>query len=262
MDNMLQIVVVLPTYNECANLAHMVDALFALQINNLRILIVDDNSPDGTGKIADSLVETHPDRVFVLHRQAKNGLGKAYLAGFNKALAMNPDVIIQMDADFSHDPASLPVLLKQLQHNDLVIGSRWMSGGSVSSDWKSTRWLLSWFANRIYIPFVLQLPFCDVTGGFRVWRSTALRNIDFETIKSSGYIFQAEMAYVTHKLGFRIQEVPIHFEDRKVGSSKMTFRIKAEAALRALMLRVQHGRLKPINAGSMPEIAQMTQLAE
>lgn len=241
---MLKTVVVLPTYNEKQNLPLMVEALFALNLDNLHILVVDDNSPDGTGKIADDIVAQNP-KVHVLHRQEKNGLGQAYIAGFKKALAMDAEYIIQMDCDFSHQPKYIPELLKAIEGNDLVLGSRFAKGGSVDENWSFYRKLLTWFANRVYTPTILGIPVRDATGGYRIWRRNTLIDLDLNRIRSNGYVFQVEMAYVTSRLGFRVAEIPIYFPDRELGESKMDIRIQIEAAMRVWEVRKRHHNLTP-----------------
>jgi dolichol-phosphate mannosyltransferase len=242
---MPKIIVIIPTYNEAENLPLMADALFELPVENLNILIVDDNSPDGTGKIADDLAARYPQRINVLHRQEKNGLGPAYVAGFKKALALEADYIVQMDCDFSHQPKYLVELLAAMENYDVVLGSRWVKGGSVDPNWSIYRKLLSWFANRIYIASILRMPICDATGGFRCWRRQTIIGIDLDRIRSKGYAFQMELAYVTYRLGFRTLEIPIHFPDRKLGQSKMGIKIQIEAAARVWQVAQLHHRLNP-----------------
>ncbi len=241
---MLKTVVVLPTYNEKENLPLMIEALFALNLDNLHILVVDDNSPDGTGKIADDFA-THNPKVSVLHRQEKNGLGQAYIAGFKQALKMDADYIIQMDCDFSHQPKYIPELIKAIETNDLVIGSRFAKGGGVDEKWSVYRKLLTWFANRVYTPTILGIPVRDATGGFKIWRRNTLIGLDLNRIRSSGYVFQVEMTYVTCRLGFRVTEIPIYFPDRELGESKMDIRIQIEAAARVWQVRQRHRNLTP-----------------
>lgn len=237
-------VVVLPTYNEKENLLLMIDALFALPVENLHVLVVDDNSPDGTGKIADERAAVDP-RVSVLHRTEKNGLGPAYIAGFKRALTTDADYVIQMDCDFSHQPKYVLDLLKAVESSDLVIASRFVKGGSVDESWSPYRKLLSWFANRIYTPLILGIPLYDATGGFRIWRRSTLIGLDLDRIRSNGYVFQVEMAYVAHRLGFRVKEIPIYFPDRKLGTSKMDVRIQIEAAMRVWQVMQRHRALTP-----------------
>ncbi len=241
---MLKTIVVLPTYNEKENLPPMIEALFALNLDNLHILVVDDNSPDGTGKIADDFAARNP-KVNVLHRQEKNGLGQAYIAGFKQALKMDADYVIQMDCDFSHQPKYIPDLLKAIENNDLVLGSRFAKGGSVDENWSIYRKLLTWFANRVYTPTILGIPVRDATGGYRIWRRNTLIGLDLNRIRSSGYVFQVEMAYVTCRLGFRVTEIPIYFPDRELGESKMDIRIQIEAAARVWQVRQRHRNLTP-----------------
>jgi dolichol-phosphate mannosyltransferase len=238
-------IIVTPTYNEAENLPGLVDALFALPMANLQLLIVDDNSPDGTGVIADQLTKQHPGQIHVLHREQKSGLGPSYVAGFKQALSMDADYIVQMDADFSHQPKYIPDLIAAIENSDLVIGSRYAKGGSVDERWGVYRKLLSWFANRIYTPIVLGIPVYDATAGYRIWRRQTLIGLDLDRIRSNGYVFQVEMAYITHRLGFRVKEIPIHFPDRKIGTSKMNPLIALEAAIRTWQLLYRHHALNP-----------------
>lgn len=243
-----KLTVVLPTYNERENLPLMVDALFALGLENLHILVVDDNSPDGTGQIADALAQSHPGRIEVLHRAEKNGLGPAYIAGFRRAINQGAEYIIQMDCDFSHQPDYIPQLIAALEAGaDLVIGSRFTRGGGVDRTWSFYRKLLSWFANSIYVRVILAIPVSDATGGYRIWRRGTLIGLGLERIGSSGYVFQVEMAYVAHRLGYRIAEIPIYFPDRTRGQSKMDLRIQVEAALRVWQVRARHHHLTPVD---------------
>lgn len=237
--------VVMPTYNEVENLPRMVEALFALPMA-LEILIVDDNSPDGTGRIADELAAQHAGRVTVVHRQEKNGLGPAYVAGFKRALALGAERIVQMDADFSHQPKYILAMAAALDDGcDVVIGSRFTRGGGVDEDWSWYRKLLSTFANRIYVPLVLGVPLVDATGGYRMWKRETLIGLDLDRVRSNGYVFQVEMAYVASRLGFRVKEIPIYFPDRQVGESKMDMRIQLEAAVRVWQVMARHRALKP-----------------
>ncbi len=220
--------VVLPTYNERENLAAAVAAITA-SVPKADILVVDDNSPDGTGALADALAAADP-RVHVLHRPAKQGLGAAYLAAFEWALRLGYTAIVECDADGSHDPAELPGLLLELADHDLVIGSRWVAGGRVV-DWPFSRRLLS-RAGSFYARRMLRLEQHDVTGGYRAFRSGTLRRIGLETITSQGYCFQIETLWRTQRAGLRIAEVPITFTDRRLGSSKMRWTIALEALAR------------------------------
>lgn len=226
----MRITVVTPTYNEAENLPKLVSALFALPLD-ISILIVDDNSPDGTGRIADDLVLQFPGRVDVMHRPGKMGLRSAYLNGFQKLLSGDAEAIVQMDADFSHDPAALVKMVEKLKTCDMVLGSRYVAGGSVDKNWPQWRKSLSAFAN-FYARSILRLPFHDVTTGYRLWRRETLLQIPFEKIQSSGYVFLVEMVYLTYCLEFKIGESPIYFADRRWGKSKMSFKIQLEAALR------------------------------
>ncbi len=237
--------VVLPTYNEAENLPPMIDALLALPVN-LQILVVDDNSPDGTGELAEQLAAQHRGKVAVMHRTEKAGLGPAYLAGFRQAIDLGAEYIVQMDADFSHQPRYIPDLIAKLEDGyDLVIGSRFAPGGGVDQSWSRYRKLLSWFANGVYVRILLGIPVSDATGGYRIWRRETLVGIGMDRIRSNGYVFQVEMAYVTYRLGFRIAEIPIYFPDRERGKSKMGSRIVFEAALRVWQLIARHHSLNP-----------------
>jgi dolichol-phosphate mannosyltransferase len=238
--------VVLPTYNESENLPLIVAELMKLSLGDLRVLVVDDGSPDGTGELADELATQHSGRVLVMHRTAKEGLGPAYIAGFKRALTHDPDYILQMDADFSHQPKYILEMIARLEQGyDLVIGSRFARGGTVDEKWGFYRKLLSWFANRVYVPLLLGIPVTDATGGYRLWRRQTLIGLDLDRIRSNGYVFQVELAYVACRLGFSVCEIPIHFPDRERGQSKMNLRITLEAALRVWQLLFRHHGLKP-----------------
>jgi len=226
----LRIVVIIPTYNEAENLPKLVSALFALPLD-LNILVVDDNSPDGTGRIADDLAAANPKRVRVMHRTGKLGLSSAYLQAFHTLLENTVDAIGQMDADFSHDPAALVEMVKRLETCDLVLGSRYIPGGSTDVRWPIWRKALSAWGN-FYARNILRIPLRDVTGGFRLWRCETLQAMPLERVKASGYIFLVEMAYLAWCLQFKIGEVPIYFADRRWGKTKMSFKIQAEAAVR------------------------------
>jgi dolichol-phosphate mannosyltransferase len=235
-----KIMVVVPTYNEADNLPTMVGELLALEPPKVEILIVDDNSPDGTGEIADGLVKRHPDRLHVIHRAGKLGLGTAYVTGFTYALDHGVDLIVQMDADFSHSPAYILRLVEAIKDYDVVVGSRYVSGGSLDERWSWWRYALSWWANSVYTRLILGVKVKDATAGFKCWRRTTLEGIGLERVRSNGYVFQVEMAYLTEKLGYRFFEIPIHFEDRRIGQSKMTVPVKIEAALRTFQIRWRH----------------------
>ncbi len=225
----MRITVVVPTYNEAENLPKLVSALFTLPLD-LRILVVDDNSPDGTGLIADKLAKQDP-RVRVIHRTGKEGLRSAYLTGFRIALDDGADAVAQMDADFSHDPAKVAEMASRLETCDLVIGSRYIPGGAVDEHWPLWRKSLSAFGN-FYSRAILRLPQHDVTAGFRLWRREMLEGMPLQRVHSNGYVFQVEMAYLAYCLDYKIEEIPVYFPDRQKGKSKMSFAIQAEAALR------------------------------
>jgi len=235
-----KLLVVIPTYNEADNLPAMAGELLALDLLGLEILIVDDNSPDGTGEIADDLAERHPDHVHVLHRAGKLGLGTAYIAGFNYALEHGADLIVQMDADFSHSPIYIPQFVEAIDGYDVVVGSRYVTGGRTDERWSWWRYFLSWWANSVYTRLILGVKVKDATAGFKCWRRATLEGIGLERVRSNGYVFQVEMAYLTEKLGYRFLELPIYFEDRRIGQSKMTVPVKIEAALRTWQLRWRH----------------------
>lgn len=226
----MKITVILPTYNEAENLPKLVSALFLLPLE-LSVLVVDDNSPDGTWRIAEELAQTHPGRLHVLRRPGKLGLRSAYMEGFQRAFELGAEAVVQMDADFSHDPAVLVEMDRQLPICDVVIGSRYTRGGSLDRNWPLWRKFLSAFGNT-YARTILHFPVRDVTTGYRMWKRATLQDMPLEKIRSSGYVFLVEMAYVAHRMGFKIVEVPIHFEDRRFGKSKMSFRIQLEAAMR------------------------------
>jgi len=239
--------VVIPTYNEASNLSPVVGELRALDVPDLQILVVDDNSPDGTGELADDLCRRYPGEFHVLHRPAKMGLGSAYIAGFRFALQHGADRIVQMDADFSHSPAYVPRFLEKLNGYDVVVGSRYAEGGQLDERWSFGRYLLSWWANSVYVRLILGLKVQDATAGFKCWKRRALEAIDLDSIQSGGYVFQVEMAYVTARLGFRVLEIPIYFEDRRIGQSKMDMRIKLEAAWRVWEVKWRHRHLNSLS---------------
>jgi dolichol-phosphate mannosyltransferase len=227
--------VVVPTYNERANL-QQIAPLILQQDPRIELLVVDDSSPDGTGQIADELAAADP-RVHVLHRATKEGLGKAYLAGFRWALDHGYDLIFEMDADFSHDPRFIPDFLRAIENADLVIGSRYKTGVNVIK-WPISRRLLSLGANQ-YARVLTGLPLADSTGGFQCFRRQVLEVIDFEQVRSNGYAFQIEMSFRAWKKGFRLVEIPIVFIDRVEGQSKMNKRIVREAIWMVWWLRLQ-----------------------
>ena len=227
---------ILPTYNEAENLPVMVAAALEHLPADRRVLIVDDNSPDGTGEIADRLAAEHAE-VEVLHRPGKEGLGPAYVASYAVALAGGAELVAQMDADFSHDPADLPRLLDAAQEADVVLGSRYVDGGGVT-EWGPLRRLIS-RGGSAYARALLGIGIRDLTGGFKVFHRRVLEAIDPETIPSLGYAFQVETTYRAIRAGFRVVEVPIVFRDRRVGESKMTGSIVLEAARRVPEMRLR-----------------------
>ncbi len=236
--------IVVPTYNEAENVRPMAQALLALELPDVDVLIVDDQSPDGTGRIADRLALEYPGQVHVLHRTGQRGLGRAYVDGFRWALERGAAAVVQMDCDFSHAPTDVPRLLARVPEYDVVIGSRYVEGGAVDEDWELERELLSWWAN-LYARLILRSPIRDITAGFKAWRRETLEGIDLDAIRSQGYIFQVEMAYVASRLGYCALEIPIYFEDRRIGESKMTMPVKVEAALGVWRIWRRHRYLQP-----------------
>lgn len=232
----MKITLILPTYNEAENLPRLVPALLAQDIPDLKLLIVDDLSPDGTGQIADALAAQYPGQIEVFHREGPPGLGRAYVAAFKQVLASDAEAIGQMDADFSHPPEKLKELAAKLEFCDLALGSRYIPGGGVDSNWPFWRKALSRWGN-FYARSILGLPIRDVTGGFRLWRREALEQIPYEQVISNGYIIQVEILFLAHRRGTRFGEVPIYFADRKWGKSKMNFRVQLEAAWRVWHVR-------------------------
>jgi len=226
--------VVIPTYNEKDNIERLAKAIFDLG-QAIDILIVDDNSPDGTGQIADRLAG-EDSRIHTLHRPAKLGLGSAYIEGFRFALRQDYDLVFEMDADFSHDPSSLPAFLEQIRQYDVVLGSRYIQGVNVIN-WPMSRLLLSYFAN-VYTRVITGLPIRDATGGFKCFRRKVLESIDLGRVKSDGYSFQIEMTFQCWKKGFRICEIPIIFYERQRGHSKMSKKIVREAVVMVWRLRL------------------------
>lgn len=234
----MQALVILPTYNELGNLAPLVEAIME-QGEMFNVLIIDDGSPDGTGLLAEHLKETYPHRVEVIHRQGKLGLATAYLAGFRYGLMKGYDYLFEMDADFSHNPEYLPRFIETMQRQkaDVVLGSRYVEGGGV------TRW--PWYrrvisrGGSLYASWMLKIGVRDVTGGFKCFHRSALEAINLETIQSSGYGFQIEMTYRAIELGFTVVEMPIVFEERREGSSKMSPNIFIEALTMVAKMRFQ-----------------------
>lgn len=225
---------VIPTFNEKENLSRLIPVLFELPVPNLHLLIVDDSSPDGTETLVVALQKKFP-KLFLMIRPKKEGLGRAYVAGFGEALRLGADSVLQMDADFSHDPHDIPRLLEALQGADWVIGSRYIPGGK-TKNWSIFRLFLSKFAN-FYARFVTKMPIFDGTAGFKAWRRGVLERIDFKTIRTNGYGFQLETNFRAFKNGFKVREVPITFHERRVGASKMSRKIVWEALWLVLKLR-------------------------
>ena len=230
----MKAMVVVPTYNERDNIERLVADILA-QDEGIEVLVVDDDSPDGTGEIVDRMAAGNP-RLHALHRPGKLGLGSAYCDGFRLALDKGAEYIVEMDADFSHDPAMLPVFFERMKDFDLVIGSRYLNGVSVVN-WPLRRLMLSYFAN-VYTRFITGLKISDCTGGFKCFRRTVLESIDLSRIKSDGYSFQIEMNYRCVENGFRIGEIPIIFVDRHAGSSKMSRKIVREAVFIVWKLKI------------------------
>jgi dolichol-phosphate mannosyltransferase len=226
--------VVVPTYNERDNIERLVADILT-QDEGIEVLVVDDDSPDGTGEIVDRMAAGNP-RLHALHRPGKLGLGSAYCDGFRLALDKGAEYIVEMDADFSHDPAMLPVFFERMKDFDLVIGSRYLNGISVVN-WPLRRLMLSYFAN-VYTRFITGLKIFDCTGGFKCFRRAVLESIDLSRIKSDGYSFQIEMNYRCVENGFRIGEIPIIFVDRHAGSSKMSRKIVREAVFIVWKLKI------------------------
>jgi dolichol-phosphate mannosyltransferase len=232
----MRCLIVLPTYNEQENISAIIESIHR-QAPCSHVLVVDDDSPDGTGALADELSKHHPEKIFVLHRSRKSGLGRAYVAGFKFALACGYDVIVQMDADFSHDPKYLPLFFERMRDNDLVLGSRYLKGISVVN-WDLKRLILSKAATA-YVRFVTSMPWTDMTSGFKCWRREALEAIELEGVFSNGYLFQVEMTYRAFRKKLRITEVPIVFVERRLGRSKMHWGIIGEALWGVIRMRLR-----------------------
>ncbi|MDP1719112.1 MAG: polyprenol monophosphomannose synthase [bacterium] len=251
--------VVVPTYNEKDNLPVLAEKIFALKIPDLRLMVVDDNSPDGTGRIADELRNKYASAgsasspqagsaqvpITVIHRSEKSGLGTAYVTAFKYILSQDPHIsgspishyVIQMDADLSHDPAVIPAMLEKIKTYDLVLGSRYIPGGKIEN-WDPFRRFISRFGN-ICARIVLGLPYHDLTGGFKCFRHELLQKINLNKLSSVGYNFQLETTYQAHKLGARIVEIPITFTERKIGASKFNIGIIIESALKGILMRLK-----------------------
>lgn len=231
---MQRALVIIPTFNESENLPRLVPSVLSRD-ERLEILVVDDNSPDGTGRLAEEIAAAEP-RVHVIHRAGKLGLGTAYIAGFKWGIEHGYDILFEMDADFSHDPAHLPQFLEAVQDYDLVLGSRYLHGRVTVVNWPMGRLLLSYFANS-YARWVTGLPIADATGGFKCFRRQVLEAIELDRVESNGYAFQIEMSFRAWKKGFRLGEIPIMFVDRDLGESKMSKKIVREAVWRVWRLR-------------------------
>lgn len=233
------VVVVLPTYQEAANLPMIVKILMELPLPVMRLLVVDDNSPDGTGQIAEELADHYGrNRIGVVHRERKEGLGKAYLDGMSRAITEGAEFVVQMDSDLSHGPEYLPGMLGTMlaAEADVVIGSRYVVGASVGTDWPWHRKALSAFANA-YVRALLHLGIRDVTAGYKVWRASALKAVGLSNVRSHGYSFQVEMNYHARLLGLKIVELPIHFSERAAGESKMSLKVQLESAAMPFKLK-------------------------
>lgn len=239
----MQLTVVIPTYNEAENLPTLVSALFALPLADFSLLFVDDHSPDGTGDLAEQLSAQNDGRISVLRRPGKQGLGTAYLDGFRQALNQGAQVVVQMDADFSHPPQKVVELIEVLKSCDVAMGSRYVYGGKLDERWPLWRKGLSSFGN-IYACTRLNMQVRDVTGGFRAWRRETLLGMPLDQVRSNGYAFQVEMAYIAYRLGYSFREVPIYFADRHWGQSKMSMKIQVEAAIRVWQLLYQYRHLR------------------
>ena len=238
----MRAVICLPTYNEIENLEPMLRALGEVLGPDDRVLVIDDNSPDGTGELADRLAAER-EGVEVLHRPRKEGLGPAYLAGFRRALELGAELVVEIDCDFSHDPADVPRLVEAAWDADLVLGSRYVPGGGVE-DWGAVRRAIS-AGGSLYARLLLGVPVRDLTGGFKCFRRAVLETIDLDAIHSRGYAFQIELTYRALRRGFRVREIPIRFVDREVGGSKMSRSIVLEAIWKVPLLRLAalRGRL-------------------
>ncbi|MSQ22693.1 MAG: polyprenol monophosphomannose synthase [Dehalococcoidia bacterium] len=233
----MNVLVVVPTYNEAGNLSNLAQHLFGLHIPALELLVVDDNSPDGTAAAAEALDKAYPGRVHVLRRPRKEGLGPAYVAGFREALRLQADVIIQMDADLSHPPECIPAMLESIKGCDVAVGSRYIPGGGVASEWGVARRFLS-RGGDMYVRWVIGLHIQDTKSGFKAFQRRVLEQVPLEALRSKGYIFQAELMYRCQQMGFSVQEVPYVFQERKSGGSKMSVNIVMEALWRSFQVRL------------------------
>ncbi|MBI5816337.1 MAG: polyprenol monophosphomannose synthase [Nitrospinae bacterium] len=229
-----KVLIIIPTYNEAENVEKLAGAIHS-HVPSARILVVDDNSPDGTAVIVEKMKELDPEKMDILRRPGKMGLGSAYIAGFKYALARDFDVVFEMDADFSHNPAYLPKFLEEIKRADLVLGSRYVEGGGVEN-WPLLRKMIS-IGGSVYSRTILNIPIHDVTGGFKCFRRRTLEAIDLDAVRSEGYSFQIELTYRVHKKGLKIKEIPIVFTDRVGGKSKMSWKIFLEAIFRVWQIR-------------------------
>jgi dolichol-phosphate mannosyltransferase len=239
-DQAPRALVIVPTYNERDNLPPLVEAL--LRHPNVRVMVVDDHSPDGTGEVADALVRAHPGRVQVMHRTGRRGLGRSYIDGMKQAIREPIDVICQMDADFSHDPAKLPTLVARAADADVVIGSRYVPGGAIVN-WPRRRLFLSRFAN-VYVRLITRLTARDCTSGYRCWRRETLAGMPLDSFVSDGYSFLVEMLFVAAQRGASIAEVPITYVERRLGESKMSRAVILESAITPWRLVARRGSAK------------------
>lgn len=242
--------VIIPTYNEVENIASIIKAVWQA-VPKLHILVVDDNSQDGTQEVLETLKQQFPEQqLFTLYRSGKLGLGTAYIAGFKWALSRSYDALIEMDADFSHDPAVLPTMIAELENHDVVIGSRYTAGGG-TQNWNFFRRLLSRFGSY-YSRFILGVPIWDLTGGFNGWRAKAIEAIGPDTITSEGYSFQVELKFRAHLCGFDIKETPIIFTERRAGKSKMSSKIIIEAMMKIWIFRFKANYYRQLNNSTVP----------
>lgn len=241
----MRVYVVVPTFNEAENLPSLAAEIVDLPLLRSKLIIVDDASPDGTGLVADRLAKGSYGRISVLHRSGQRGLGLAYRDGFRRALELGAEVVIQMDADFSHAPIDVLRLVEELASCDVAVGSRYIEGGRVEHTWGRERLVLSRTAN-LMSRTILGLRTRDATSGFKAWRRAALEAVDIGRVQSNGYLFQEEMTYLSERLGLRVHEIPIFFADRRLGRSKMTLRTKLEAAAGLVRLRQRHRKVRQI----------------
>ena len=246
-----KVCVVIPTYNEAENLLEIVTQLFSLAIPFLRIIIVDDASPDGTGDLADSIAEVHGGQIQVLHRPMKTGIGPAYVAGFKAALKFKPDIIVQMDADLSHPPDAIPMMLNEFASADVVIGSRYVVGGAIDGGWGWRRRVLSWCGNA-YARAVAGVLVRDASSGFKAFRREVIESLPLESLQCKGFGFQAEVTMACQMLDLNVSEFPIQFTDRRKGVSKISWSIVFEALWRLPFIRIRTLANSTIEVRSQP----------